>query len=557
MKKRKALVVFIAIVMVFCHNPFTALATDAGSVFLDMPEEGHWSTEALKVAVNNGLINGFEEKNGKYIKPNNTITRAQIAAIVNRAFGANDTAPLTGNTDISASSWYYKDIQKAVKMGTMKLDANMRPNDNITRQEAFTILARALKMDGGSKNDFAKFSDASHVADWAESAMGAMVRAGYVKGDNNLLNPKANMTRAQFAVVLNNAIFKGKLIDIKPITTNFEFDLTTEKGIREYLQGEWVYDYYYRGDVICKMNIDKDLNVHLSFKNSYSDEPKGDYSGKIKLDRIYANKDQAPDLLSIELKDKGNPGGDFLFLHRTIYDGKRVMSWFFAGNGNSIFDVADFTGDFKNTAEEIIFEKITGEKSQLQPRKNDDFYAFYWGKGDNGKSIWLDDVWWTPNDEDDFSTAYPIVMTNYNNDMHESVIYSIAPNEIMDILGEDLTEGIVYYVQTDEQGKIKHFISADEKKWIDEGYITPEIRAMVMDSLKIYDEINEYLKMGMDVEFDGESIMLNNEEYYKVALGTKHEDNFVRELFYAVNTYTGEVYWYDVLNDVWKPMAKG
>ena len=115
-------------------------------------------------------------------------------------------------------------------------------------------------------------------------------------------------------------------------------------------------------------------------------------------------------------------------------------------------------------------------------------------------------------------------MTNYNNDMHESVIYSIAPNEIMDILGEDLTEGIVYYVQTDEQGKIKHFISADEKKWIDEGYITPEIRAMVMDSLKIYDEINEYLKMGMDVEFDGESIMLNNEEYYKVALGTKHEE---------------------------------
>lgn len=94
----------------------------------------------------------------------------------------------------------------------MKLDTKMRPNDMITRQEAFTILARALKMTGGVKSDFNNFGDSSRVANWAVSAIGAMVKAGYIRGENNLLNPTVNMTRAQFAVTMHNLILKGALI---------------------------------------------------------------------------------------------------------------------------------------------------------------------------------------------------------------------------------------------------------------------------------------------------------------------------------------------------------
>ncbi|NLB51408.1 MAG: hypothetical protein GX808_00505, partial [Syntrophomonadaceae bacterium] len=206
MKKRKVLAIFMAIAMVVCNIPSTALAGVETKTFVDMPSEGFWSTAALKAAVSNGLIKGFEEKDGIYIKPGNSITRAQIATIVNRAFGAEEVASLSGNVDVPTTAWYYEDMQKAVKMGTMKLDTNMRPNDNITRQEAFTILGRALKMENGSKTDIAKFGDASQVSDWAATAMGAMVKAGYIKGNNNLLNPKAKMTRAEFAVVMDNVI---------------------------------------------------------------------------------------------------------------------------------------------------------------------------------------------------------------------------------------------------------------------------------------------------------------------------------------------------------------
>lgn len=543
MKKKIIITITLVIAIVLSYLPVLTLAETA-SLFRDMPAEDHWASEALKAAVSSGLIRGVEKKDGLYISPNNLITRAEIVAIVNRAFGAKEESSLIGVKDVDVDEWYYKDIQKAVKMGIIEESSYMRPKDPVTRQEAFTILGRALKMDSGSKEDFAKFKDSSQLADWAIPSVGAMVKAGYIKGSDNALNPKNNMTRAEFAVLMNN---------IKK-----QLDLSTEKAIRDYLQGEWTYDWNYYGDVVCKMNIDKDLNVDLSFRNSYSSEPKGDYRGKITFDRLYAKTDQAPDIISLELIDTDEPGGDFFFLHRTIYDGKRVMSWFYAGNGNSIFDVADSTEDFKYTTREAIFEKTSGERSQENPRKNDEFYAVYWGKGEDGKSIWLDDVWWTPEEDQDFEEKYPNEMTNYSTDIQESVLYSIIDQEILEEINNGLTKNLVYYIETDNQGNIKDLISADEKKWIEDNYITDEIREMVTSSLRMYDEPDYYLNLGMTILFEGDTVMINGEEYYEVVLGTQHDgDHFVREMFYAVNTYTGEVYWYDVLNDIWQPLGMG
>jgi hypothetical protein len=206
MKKRRVLAVFLAVAMVFCFAPMTAIADSNTQAFMDMPEEGFWSTTALEAAVSNGLLNGFLEDGNQYLKPDSHLTRAQMATVVNRAFGAYLKAELTGVKDVYADNWYSDEMKKAVYMGTMKLDTVMRPDDNITRQEAFTILGRALKMTNGKAQDLAKFSDSSNVATWAVGAMGAMVKAGYIQGDNNMLTPTANMTRAQFAVVMDNII---------------------------------------------------------------------------------------------------------------------------------------------------------------------------------------------------------------------------------------------------------------------------------------------------------------------------------------------------------------
>ena len=58
----------------------------AAPEFRDMPEKDYWSYAALRAAVDNGLLRGMED--GR-LDPKGTLTRAQMAAVVNRAFGAN------------------------------------------------------------------------------------------------------------------------------------------------------------------------------------------------------------------------------------------------------------------------------------------------------------------------------------------------------------------------------------------------------------------------------------------------------------------------------------
>ena len=66
------------------------------------------------------------------------------------------------------------------------------------------------------------------------------------------------------------------------------------------------------------------------------------------------------------------------------------------------------------------------------------------------------------------------------------------------------------------------------------------------------DEIQENLADGMSILFTGETTTIDGEECFEVALGTDHDEVFVREIHYAVNISTEQVYEYNVLNDVWE-----
>ncbi len=46
------------------------------------------------------------------------MTRAEMAAIINRSFGCYKAADISQYKDVSKSKWYYKDVALAVQMGT-------------------------------------------------------------------------------------------------------------------------------------------------------------------------------------------------------------------------------------------------------------------------------------------------------------------------------------------------------------------------------------------------------------------------------------------------------
>jgi len=191
----------LSLILALAMSPLASLAqTDGPNRFSDMPDD--WSTQALENAVKHGLLFG---SNGK-ILPKQHLKRAELAAIINRAFGARAKAPLDRFTDVAETSWYYDDMAKAVKMKTFQGHADqLRPEDPVTREEAFAVIARAIKLPVSEEKP-SGFSDLNDISSWARGEVFSLIHAGYVKGANGQIRPKSPISRAEFAQLMDNII---------------------------------------------------------------------------------------------------------------------------------------------------------------------------------------------------------------------------------------------------------------------------------------------------------------------------------------------------------------
>lgn len=194
MNKKRTLAMLLAGAMLLPANAFAASPED----FTDFPTD--WSAAGLRSAVQNGLLNGL---NGQ-INSSGLLIRAQMAAIVNRAFAARKTADLSVYSDANTSAWYYNDLELAVAMRTFQgANGKLNPEAPITREEAFVVLARAFALESGDTSVLNHYTDGASVSAWAQSSVAALIENGYVNGANGKLNPKTSITRAEFAKVIS------------------------------------------------------------------------------------------------------------------------------------------------------------------------------------------------------------------------------------------------------------------------------------------------------------------------------------------------------------------
>ena len=216
MKKKRILAMLLAVtsclslaVSASAAGTTTRKATD----FKDYDAKA-WYAEAVSSAVDNGLLYG---KSSTIIDPNGDMIRAEMAAIINRSFGCYKAADISQYKDVAKSKWYYKDVALAVQMGTYngRSASSMAPDAPISRQEAMTVVARALELDydSYSKTDLSAFSDRSEISNWALPYVRAMVGADYIHGRGKVLAPLDNITRAEFAQIFHNII--GSYITVK------------------------------------------------------------------------------------------------------------------------------------------------------------------------------------------------------------------------------------------------------------------------------------------------------------------------------------------------------
>lgn len=210
-KTNRVLSVVLAVVMlfgccVFANAEGNLLAESQVPTFSDMVADGHWAKEALDYNVRAQIIKGYEDDT---VRPSRNMTRAEMAAIINRAFGATVEMEINFD-DVNEGQWFYHEVAKAYNMRSFlgTGEKTMDPNDPIRREDVFLAMARVLVLHGGNQSVLNNFVDGNEVDSWALDAMATLIEKGYINGNNqNELNPRDPITRAEFSQFMYN-IFK-------------------------------------------------------------------------------------------------------------------------------------------------------------------------------------------------------------------------------------------------------------------------------------------------------------------------------------------------------------
>lgn len=170
--------------------------------------DGHWAASAIETCHSYGIMNG--DGNG-YYRPDDAITRAEFAAMVNRAFGYDtlDVPELTGYTDVPSTAWYANDIAIAFALGYMQGCGGgiAAPEDIVTREQSVVIMHRILRRI--PVTDLTGLPKIEGVSAWAEEAVYTIVSIGLsIEGD---FIPQQPMTRGMAAVILSGRF--GAIVD--------------------------------------------------------------------------------------------------------------------------------------------------------------------------------------------------------------------------------------------------------------------------------------------------------------------------------------------------------
>ncbi len=164
-----------------------------------------WAYNALRFCVEHGILKG--DQNGD-LKATDNATRAELAAMLVRLFGAQKLDALTAFTDVPEKAWYHDEMAKAVAMGIYKgSGSKLNPTNRITREEAFVVLARAFGVTASTTEALNKAPDKDQVSAWARYNVAGMLESGLVNGySDGSLKPKGYITRQELAQVLYNAL---------------------------------------------------------------------------------------------------------------------------------------------------------------------------------------------------------------------------------------------------------------------------------------------------------------------------------------------------------------
>lgn len=179
--------------------------------FVDVPQD-FWARPYITALSARRVVNGYA---GDFFRPNQPITRAEFAALVQAAFDNKPVPGTTTYTDIPPNFWAIPAINSATRSGFLEGYPNdvFRPTQQIPRVQVLVALASGLglKPPASPEQVLQAYQDAGQIPIYAREQVAAAIASGIVANypDRNLLNPNRNASRAEVTAMLYQALVQA------------------------------------------------------------------------------------------------------------------------------------------------------------------------------------------------------------------------------------------------------------------------------------------------------------------------------------------------------------
>ena len=182
--------------------------------------ENYWSKDTCNEMGARMIV---EEENERVFNPDQQITRLFFTETVVKALGLGDKGVNANFTDIVNTDDGFGFVATSVEYELIKGYSNdtFRPNANITREEAATLIFRAMKLVGMKvdyteeelQNEIDKFADKQDIYNYAKKPIAICSKNGLIVGnDKSQFLPKDNITKAELAIMIKRMLEKSGLI---------------------------------------------------------------------------------------------------------------------------------------------------------------------------------------------------------------------------------------------------------------------------------------------------------------------------------------------------------
>lgn len=163
--------------------------------------EGHWAHDCIAILIEKGIIKGYPDGS---IRPENNITRGEAATLVGRSLGLQKSNNRKSIYEDKLPEWAENHILALTDLGVLEgyEDKEFKANNYMTREEMVKLLVLAFEKEMVNISEL-KFLDKNEIGTWAVNYVRIGVDNKIVEGyPDNTFRPKAKITRGETFTII-------------------------------------------------------------------------------------------------------------------------------------------------------------------------------------------------------------------------------------------------------------------------------------------------------------------------------------------------------------------